>query len=228
MSAGVQLPLDLPWRPALGREHFLVAACNASAVALVEAWPHWPAPAACIHGPTGAGKTHLAQVFATRAAAVVLDPAVILGTDPLTLFEGGRAAVIEDADRAGLPEATLFHLLNAARQRGGSLLLTALSPPARWGVHLADLRSRLAALPAEGLCEPDDELMAAVLLKLFSDRGLDVAPGAIGYLLPRMERSFAAARDLVVHADALALREGRAVTVPLLRQLLATPDRADR
>ena len=39
MSTGEQLALDLPHRTAFGRDAFLVAACNADAVAWVDRWP---------------------------------------------------------------------------------------------------------------------------------------------------------------------------------------------
>jgi hypothetical protein len=47
-----------------------------------------------------------------------------------------------------------------------------------------------------------------------------VAPTLIPYLLARMDRSFAAARDLVAALDALALAEGRPVTRALAAALL--------
>jgi chromosomal replication initiation ATPase DnaA len=68
---------------------------------------------------------------------------------------------------------------------------------------------------------PDEPLLASVLLKLFSDRQLQVADDAIAYVLPRMERSFAAARDIVALADRRALAEKRKISIPLLRKVLA-------
>jgi chromosomal replication initiation ATPase DnaA len=56
-----------------------------------------------------------------------------------------------------------------------------------------------------------------VLVKLFADRQLAVGEGVIAYLLPRMERSLAAAREAVAKLDAAALSRGRAVN----RQLAA-------
>jgi chromosomal replication initiation ATPase DnaA len=85
---------------------------------------------------------------------------------------------------------------------------------------LADLRSRLAALPAVGIGAPDDTLIEAVMVKQFSDRQLRVTPDVIAYLVPRLERSLATIRTVVAALDAAALAEHRAVTVPLARQVL--------
>ena len=71
---------------------------------------------------------------------------------------------------------------------------------------------------------PDDMLLSAVLLKLFADRQLTVAPALIPYLVARMDRSLAAARDLVARLDALALARGGPVTRQLAAELLGTFD----
>ena len=69
---------------------------------------------------------------------------------------------------------------------------------------------------------PDDALLSAVLVKLFADRQLAVAPSLIPYLVARMERSIAAARELVARLDRRALAEGRGVTRGLAAEILDT------
>lgn len=213
-----QLPLPLGHRPALGREDFLIAASNAEAVAWLDRWPDWPAPALVLHGPPGCGKSHLAQVFAAQAGAVVVTGAPGLRLDPPALLSAAPAVVVDDAD-ASLDETSLFHLYNAAKDGGLRLLLTAKSPPGRWAT-LPDLRSRLSSCPAVSIGPPDDAVMAAVLVKLFADRQLKVGPEVVTYLLRHMDRSFAAAQALVAEADRLSLAEKRAITVPLVKRAL--------
>jgi chromosomal replication initiation ATPase DnaA len=72
------------------------------------------------------------------------------------------------------------------------------------------------------IAAPDDAMREAVLVKLFADRQLDIAPDVIAYLLPRMDRSFEAMRRLVARADSESLAHGRAVTVPLVKELLGS------
>lgn len=214
-----QLPLPLEHRPALGREDFLVAPHNAEAVAWIDRWPEWPTVAVILYGPAGCGKSHLAHVFSARADAPVVAGHAGLVLDPPALVGGNRALVIDDAD-ADLDQVSFFHLFNSAREAGCSLLLTASAPPSVWGLTLPDLRSRLNTAPTAGITDPDDAVMAAVLIKLFSDRQLRVGTDVLDYLLRHMERSFDAARSLVKAADRASLAEQRPVTVPLVRRLL--------
>ncbi|MBK1697518.1 HdaA/DnaA family protein [Rhodovibrio salinarum] len=222
-----QLPLDLPHRPALGREDFLVAEANQTAVAWIDLWPSWPQPALVLHGPAGSGKTHLAQVWRHTSAAAEADATRLLAADPPDLLGDGTELLLDDADRViaeardrAVVERRLLHLYNVVRERGGHLLLTARSAPARWELALPDLRSRLQAATCAELGAPDDQLIQAVLIKLFADRQLRVAPEVVRFLLLRMERSFAEAERIVDALDAASLAERKEITVPLARQVL--------
>lgn len=225
MSGAVQLPLDLGHRPALGREDFLVAPGNEVAVAWIDRWPDWPGPALALHGPVGCGKSHLCQVWRAMSGALELDAAGLATAEPPELLGPARACVLDDAPAAlegdALRQRRLLHLYNMLVERRGHLLLSGRTPPARWPCALPDLGSRLAALPAVALSAPDDALIGAVLVKLFADRQLRVAPEVVGFLVARMERSFAAAREIVDALDRAALAERREITVPLARQVLA-------
>ena len=134
----------------------------------------------------------------------------------------------EDADRlAELPtavaaaaEEALFHLCNRLAAGGGSLMVSGREPPGRWPLALPDLASRLAAAPVARLEPPDDALLAAVLVKLFADRQLAVAPGLIGYLVGRIDRAFAAAEATVARLDAAGLARHRPITPRLAAEVL--------
>ncbi|MEP1029665.1 MAG: DnaA/Hda family protein, partial [Alphaproteobacteria bacterium] len=210
-----QIPIPFEHRPALQRDDYLVTPANAEAVAWIDRWPDWPGPLLAVWGPEGCGKSHLAQVFLARTGGRLLtvpDAAVV---------ETGGAYVLEDLDRIpSLDEEALFHLFNALKSAEGRILVTARTAPARWSIALPDLTSRLKGSPAVEITAPDDALLAALLVKHFSDRQLRVDAEVVAYMVPRMNRTFQAAADLVAAIDAEALARKRAVTVPLVRKVL--------
>lgn len=212
-----QLAFDLPDLLAMTREDYFVAPSNALALQSVENWQSWPGRKLLLVGPEGAGKSHLARIWATMADAAVLDAATLDQTDLANLE--GRNLVVEDADRIGGSEAALFHVHNLATS-GASLLLTARTPPRDWGLTLPDLISRMQSTPIAQLEAPDDGLLSAVLVKLFADRQVAVAPNLIPFLVSRMPRSIGAARALVTALDARALALGRPITRALAGEVL--------
>jgi chromosomal replication initiation ATPase DnaA len=220
-----QLTFRLPARPALGRGDFFVSPANATAVDLVSRDADWPLGKLALAGPEGAGKTHLAQVWATETGATIV-AAADLPTADLPALAATRRVAVEDMDRTGDPaaEEALFHLHNLLLAAHGRLLLTGRTPPAHWRIALPDLRSRLAATATAALDAPDDALLAAVLVKLFADRQIAVAPPLVAYLVPRIDRSFAAAHAIVDRLDRAALAEARPVTRALAQRLLDNPD----
>lgn len=223
ISRPVQIPLDFGHAPAFAEEDFLVTDCNAEAHGWIDRWPDWPGFALALTGPAASGKSHLAHLFAARSGGQVL-AAAALTVESVPHLAERKAIALEDADQ-GVDETALFHLFNLLREVKGWLLLTGREAPSRWGLVLPDLTSRLATLPVTAIGAPDDALLQVLLLKLFADRQLKVGPDVLAYLLPRMERSFLAARALVEEVDAAALAMKRPVTIPLLRDIL--PDTSD-
>ncbi len=226
-----QRTFDWPVRPALGREDFLVAPCNEAAVAWLDRWPEWPGPSLVIHGPTGSGKSHLAEVWRRRSGAGLIEAsglADVAEASGLTEAARGAAreakALVVDGLGGRIDEHALLHLHNAVAEHGGHLLLTASAPPAHWPLALPDLASRLRLAPAVALGIPDDTLLGALMLKLFADRQIAVAPEVPAYVVPRIERTFEAVARLVERLDRAALAEGRAITVPLVRAVLSASD----
>jgi chromosomal replication initiation ATPase DnaA len=218
-----QLTFDLTLPPpTFTREDFVVSDGNREALTWLDRWPDWPAPALALNGPAGSGKTHLARIWAARAAAAVLDAADLQDrsvADLAALVEASAAILVDHADRA--PERALFHLYNLLRERHGHLLLVAEEPPARWHIALPDLASRLRAAPAVAVAPPDDELLGSIILKQLADRQLHAGPGVVQYLVARMERSAEAARRVVAALDRRALSERREIDRRLAADVLA-------
>lgn len=214
-----QLVLALCHAESFAREDFLSGPSNAVALALVDAWPDWSHRTVMLTGPEGSGKSHLAAIWAQAAGArLIAARALEEASVPAALATG--ALVVEDLAAGSFEERALFHLLNLAREQEAFVMLTARTPPTT--LAIPDLSSRLKALPVAAIAPPDDGLLRALLLKLFSDRQLAVDEALLGYVGTRIERSFAAARALVALLDAEAMRRKRPLTRALASEILRT------
>lgn len=193
----MRLPLqrDLPE----GAEGFVVSDCNRAAHEALAAWPDLIGGVLALCGPEGSGKSRLGQIWAERVGAAALHGAEAALIDPLELE--GRPVLLDDAMDAD--DETLFHLINLAQAPGGALLLVSRDPPSAWSTTLPDLRSRLDAVRTVGLEPPDDAVLAAMLEARFAERGIRPARDVVPYLLRRIDRSAAAAAEVVERLDAM-------------------------
>lgn len=214
-----QLAFDLDYRPALGREDFLVSPANAAAVDAIDAWQRWPQRALAIAGPAGAGKSHLVEVWRGMTGALRLEAATI-AEGAVHAASAAGAVAVEDVDRGIGEERVLFHLFNLAREGRLSLLVTTRLQPGEIAIVLPDLRSRLRAMALTRIEAPDEALLRALLVKLMADRQLEIAPKVVEYVVKRMERSADTARRFVRELDRHALSLRRDLTIPLAREVL--------
>ena len=157
----------------------------------------WPFRVAILAGPPRSGKSLIARWFA----------------------QSGVGDALDDAD--SLPEDALFHRWNRAQAEALPLLLVSNRVPGVWKVALPDLASRLAAALMIEIGAPDDDLLRVLVENHAARRGLTLGEGVLGYVLPRLERSHAAAEVLVEAIDRLSLERKAAVTISLARDALA-------
>lgn len=204
----MRLPLqrDLPE----GAEGFVVSDCNRAAVEALADWPNPIGGVMAICGPAGCGKSRLGQIWAERVGAVAIQGAEAALIDPLGLE--GRPVLLDPA--RDVDDETLFHLINLAQAPGGALLLVARSAPSSWAATLPDLRSRLDAVISMPMEAPDDAVLSAMLEARFAERGIRPQKDVVPYLVRRIDRSAAAAADVVERLDAMH----RPVTRALARE----------
>ena len=192
-----QLGLPLGWPADERQEDFIVGDSNARAVKHLEHWGTWPVMATVLTGPRKSGRSLLGRLFAAKS--------------------GGR--LFDDADQK--PEDALFHAWNAAQDSRKPLLIVADAAPPAWAVRLPDLRTRLAATPVLALSDPDDALAAALVEKLLVQRNLQVPPGLVPWLLPRIERTHVGLIQAVDALDEAALARRVRLSVRLARDIFA-------
>ena len=218
-----QIPLDLGFRHAFGRADFHVGESNRDAVGWIDRWPDWPAPVLILQGPAASGKSHLAAVWQDKSAAAIIKPETLITKTAQDLCALGDALVLDGLDPwlgDHKAETTLFHLYNMLKDARKTMMITMRMTTTQADFTIPDLASRFRAAPCVSIHAPDDMLLASILRKLFRDRQLSVSDDVIRYLLPRMERSFAAARQIIAQADHTALSEKRRISVPLMRKVL--------
>ena len=221
MADFCQNTFEFELRPAVEGQDFLVAISNQEAVKWFELWPDWHVPAIIIYGAPGCGKSHLANLFKIKTGALTITPSLIEEVGVARILENESSCIVDDAE-FGIDEETLLHLYNGLASSGGHLLMTAGKPPGLWEISLKDLESRLKSIPCVEIGLPDDMLLEAVFAKYFADRQLLVGSDVITYLLPRIERSLSMAQRIVEKIDQHSLAAGRKVTLPLVRQVLAS------
>jgi chromosomal replication initiation ATPase DnaA len=216
----LQLLLPFPHVPGYDSRDFLAAASNEAALAWLEV--EWPDRRLALWGPAGCGKSHLLHMWAKRTGAQTLT-GEMLTDQALQDLDGipeNGALMLDDADIVA-SEPLLLHLLNMARDRALHLLLSARTPPSRWPMKLPDLTSRLRAITAVEIQPPGDDLLAALLMHLLSDRQLSVGRSVQDWLLTRLPRSPEALRKAVGVLDRASLAAGRPVTRSLAARILA-------
>ncbi|WP_353228183.1 ATPase [Novosphingobium sp.] len=197
----IALPLELPD----GAEAIVGGPSLQPVFAALQASPTWPYRTAVLSGPPRSGKSLLARWFAAS----------------------GAGEAIDDADR--LDEVDLFHRWNRAQADGRALLLVAgvpLATPGQnsgWRIGLPDLASRLGAALPLMIAAPDDTLLRALIGEQARRRGLGLSEPVLDWLVPRIERSHAAAEALVIALDRLSLERKAPVTLALARDALTDP-----
>ena len=195
------LPLSLPCLMTL--DNFHGGSSNQEAFQWVTSWPAWPHHALALYGPAGVGKTHLGCIW----KKLTQDNPHCLVID----------AVQEVAETTPL---TLLHTLNLCHETGGWALLLSQVPPARWGVTLPDLQSRLNALPAIAIAQADDQLLTDITLKLLSDLQLETSSETLAYILRYTDRSIARVKQTIEALNTLSLTHKRPLTIDLVKSYL--------
>ena len=222
-----QLIFNLNRQGKVGLENFYISKSNQVAVKTIKRWEDWPAKKLLLMGPSGSGKSHLADFWTRTTKARTLEINEISDFN-LEELNNNSGFVIDDVDQIRMfnkndkdrIEEKLFHLLNFSAQASCFLMMTSSAPITSWGLKLSDLISRLATIAVVELFPPDDDLLIAVLLKQFDDKQIKVSPEVVLFVSKRINRTFESIREFVNLADHLTLKNKRDVTIPFVSEIL--------
>lgn len=181
-----------------------------------------------LYGPGGSGKSHLLQGLCHEAqqrgqSAIYLPTLAVLQPGVLDSLESVQLVCLDDIDDVLSMDdwqRALFHLINAFKDRGGKLVVSAALPVASLEVRLADLASRLKAAFLVATDQLDDEQKLEVVRRKAQRRGFEMSDEVCRYILSRSRRDMHHLAQLVEQLDQETLRRQKKVTIPFVKQAL--------
>lgn len=216
-----QIPLDIGPEPAQTVENFLPGP-NAAVIAHLLALAPG-APPVYLWGPAGSGKSHLLRAFVQRAQERGEAVAWLPASSPAAWQrpEHSDWIVFDDCDAfdAGRQQAAFSLFIDAAGS-GAVVLAAGNVPPIDLPVR-EDLRTRLGwghVFALQPLAEPE---VRSALRREADRRGTFLSDEVMDHLLTRFSRDLKHLMGLLDRLDAFSLSTKRAITVPLLKQMLA-------
>lgn len=183
-----------------------------------------------VYGPQDSGKSHLLQALCHLADAqglrsfyLPLGELALLSPDLLEGLEAMDLVCIDDlnlvAGRAKW-ETALFHCFNRLRDAGKMLVVSADAAPAKLGIKLPDLSSRLAWGITSALHKLSDEQKIDAFKLRAHERGLELTDDVARYILHRSPRTMRELFDMLTVLDHASLMAQRKLTIPFVRETL--------
>ena len=216
-----QIPLAIALDTARSFESF-VPGSNTMALEHLQAMDA-ASPPVYLWGPSGSGKTHLLQSLAQRFQQQGGLVAWFSDADPTPWVPDDASALIvfDNCDAFDVDQQqSAFALFVDATTRAIPVAAAGRVPPVDLPLR-DDLRTRLGwghVLAIQPLSEAESR---AALRREADRRGLFLADDVIDYLLTRFTRDMKHLMALLDRLDEFALVNKRAITLPLLKQMLA-------
>ena len=200
--------------------------CRDASNPLNQRWIYW-------WGPEGSGRTHLLDAIANAAVYAGIEKISLTPAEPASwvrleenmsaMAQSKTPTVITVDDVDQLDErlvGSLFRILNTVQaSKAIYIFMAGEAAPANLKLR-EDVRTRLGwGLVFQTQLLDDDEKIQA-LGEAAKARGLVLSPDVLPWLLSRFYRDMPSLMALIDALDAYSLETKRAVTLPLVRELL--------
>ena len=213
-----QLLLKFNQKQNFNYEDFFVSKSNYFAFTLIQKWPKWEKNIVNIHGEKSSGKTHLANIFykKNKAKKITEDQLNDELIKNLKIYEN---IILEDFENK-IDERLLYSLFNLVDSDNKYLLINSLKPISEMSFLLDDLKSRSKNCLFAKIENPDDDLVFAIILKIFSDKQITVDKKLINFIIKRIDRSYGKISDFIYKIDELSLKKKKPINIKTIKEIL--------
>ena len=213
-----QLIFNFPFKKTYLSQDFYVSKNNFNAFKLIESWPKWPSRLVNIFGPTGCGKTHLANILKTKIQSII-KLSKDVSEDILREFKTKECLIIDDYDN-NIDEKILYSIINQANQDNKYLIISSTVSIKKFKTRIEDLKSRFTSFVDIGIDLPTDDLIRVILAKNFSDKQIEVSEKNVEYILKNIERSYEKINTFSNSIDSLSLTKAQPIKLHLIKKVL--------
>ena len=213
-----QLLLDFDIKTNFNDHDYYVSVSNYFAFNLIDKWPKWEKKILNISGEKFSGKTHLANIFKSKASALFLNENQI--NDDVFKKIKLHESIIVDEFSNNIDEKLTYSILNLVDQDSKYLLINSTTPLGEMNFKLPDLVSRSRHLLHARIESPDDDLIFAIILKNFSDRQIKLEKKLIEFVINRIDRSYSKISQFIYKIDELSLKKKKPINLKTIKEIL--------
>ena len=213
-----QLVFKFPFKTKYYEQDYYVSSNNFSAYRLIESWPNWPGKWVNIFGPTGSGKTHLANILMDKINCILITSRKV-DEKSLNKYKTKECLIIDDF-KNDINEKLLYSIINMALQDNKYLIISSLISVKKFKVKLKDLNSRFTSFIDIGIDLPTDDLLRVILTKNFSDKQIQISKKNIDYILKNIDRSYKKINLFANSIDNLSLAKAKPINLQLIKKVL--------
>ena len=213
-----QLIFNFPFTTNYFEEDFFVSSSNFEAYKLIETWPKWPSRNINIYGPTGCGKSHLANILKKKINSFFINASDI-SNNSLALIKLKECLIIDNYEN-NIEENLLYTIINQTHQSNQYVIINSDQPISSLEIKLEDLKSRLNSFSKITIDLPTDDLIKVVLTKNFSDKQIQIDNKLIDFILKHINRSYEDIFNFIKKIDELSLSTGKSININLIKKVL--------
>ena len=199
-------------------DDFYVSKSNKHIFDYLNNWPKWEKNFLNIYGEKFSGKTHLINIFIKKFKGIKFDANLITDKD-LMLIKVNENIILENFDE-NINERLIYSLFNIIDLDNKFIIVTSRKSIVDIDLKLKDLKSRTKNFLLQKIGKPDDELMFALILKIFSDRQIAIDKKLIDFIIKRIDRSYSKIFDFIYKVDEHSLKKKKPIDFKIIKEVL--------